>query len=81
MAEESFFRLFVGDAYAVVTDSDIGFAALSDFNDKRRGAGVERIFHQLLDDRDRPFDDFAGCDLIGGLFVENPNQMCIRDSL
>ena len=29
------------------------------------GAGVERVLDQLLDDRGRPLDDFAGGDLVG----------------
>jgi len=57
-------REFVGrDAAAVVADEDAAHAALLDAQFDRRGARVDRVLEQLLDDRCGPFDHLAGGDL------------------
>jgi hypothetical protein len=57
-------REFVGrDAAAVVATSDAAHAALLDAQFDRRGARVDRVLEQFLDDRCGPLDDLAGGDL------------------
>ena len=50
---------------AVVFDADQLLAAELDRDRDARGAGVDRVLDQLLDDRRRPLDDLAGGDLVG----------------
>ena len=54
-------------ALAVVLDADRLLAAELDRDRDAARAGVERVLDQLLDDRGRPLDDFAGRDLVGEL--------------
>jgi hypothetical protein len=37
------------------------------------GAGIERVFEQLFDDRRRAFHDFSGGDFVGDLVGEDAN--------
>ena len=58
-------RQFVGgDAAAVVADADQADAAFLEVDVDAARAGVERVLDQFLDDGRRPFDDFAGGDLV-----------------
>ena len=57
---------FIGrNAAAVVGNADLGNSAFADGDDDTGRAGVQRVFHQLLDHRCRAFDDLAGRDLGG----------------
>ncbi len=57
-------------AFAVVLDADLLLAAELDVDRQAPGAGVDGVLDQLLDDRRRPLDDFAGGDLIGEVLRE-----------
>ena len=50
--------------FAVVLDPQQLLAAKLDRDRDARRAGIERVLDQLLDDRGRTLDDFAGGDLI-----------------
>ena len=50
---------------AVVLDADLLLAAELDVNDDAPRAGVDGVLDQLLHDRRRPLDDFAGGNLVG----------------
>ena len=50
---------------AIVVDAHLLLAAELDVNRDARGAGVDGVLDELLDDRGGTFDDFAGGDLIG----------------
>ena len=50
---------------AIVLDANQLLAAELDGDRDATRAGVERVLDQLLDDRRRPLDDFAGGDLVG----------------
>ena len=63
MARQRQRQFFRRDAAAVVADRDALDAALVEPDRDLGGAGVERVFQQLLDDRGRPFDHFAGGNL------------------
>ena len=63
-------RVVVGHAVAVVDDADHALAAGFDFDANAVGAGVERVFEQLLDDGGGALDDFAGGDAVGDSFRE-----------
>ena len=52
-------------ADAVVLDPDQLLAAVLDGDGDARRLGVDGVLDQLLDDRGRPLDDFAGGDLVG----------------
>ena len=52
------------DADAVVAHADQAAAAALQLHLDARGAGVERVLHQLLDHGRRPLDHLAGGDLI-----------------
>ena len=54
-----------GDAGAVVLDSDGSRAALFDGHRDLRGAHVDGVFDQFLDDGGGSFDDLTGGDLRG----------------
>ncbi len=53
------------DAAAVVTDANQLRAALFNIDIDTRGASIEAIFHQFLNDRRRSLDHFTGGDLVG----------------
>ena len=55
-------------AAAVVGDLDQLLAASLNLNADAGGAGVERIFQQLLGHRSRTLHHFAGGDLVGNVF-------------
>ena len=58
-------RQVVGDdAAAVIDDADQLGAALLDLDVDAAAAGIDGVFEQFLDDAGRPFDDFAGGDLV-----------------
>ena len=58
------------DAATVVDDLDQLDAATPDRHPDPGGAGVDRVFDQLLDDGNRALDDLSGGDLADGSFVE-----------
>ena len=58
------------DAAAVVDDFDQLDSATADRDADPGRAGIERVFDQLLDDRNRPLDDLSGGDLADRSFVE-----------
>ena len=64
-------RVVAIHALAVVGDADELAAAGLDFDANAVGAGVERVFQQLLDDGGGPVDHFAGGDLVGHLVGKN----------
>ena len=55
-------------------------AAFFDIDGDLRGAGIERILHELLDDGSRPLDDFAGSDAIRDIVGKDSNLWHIRIS-
>ena len=54
-----------GHAFTVVFDPDEPLAAELDCDGDPCRPGIERVLHQLLDDRRRPLDHLAGRDLVG----------------
>ena len=52
------------DAATVIADANHARAAGLDFHGDRSGTRIEAVFHQFLDHRSRPFDHFAGGDLV-----------------
>ncbi len=60
-------RVVAQHAAAIVDDADQAAAAGFHFDANVGGAGVERVFEQLLDDGSGPFHYFAGGDLVGDL--------------
>ncbi len=58
-------RVVLRHAAAVVLDADERAAAGEELDLDTRGAGVERVLHQLLDHRGRALDDLARGDLVG----------------
>ncbi len=52
-------------AMAVVGHLDQGAAPVFDIDEDPVAAGVQSVFHQLLDHRGRPLDHLAGGDLVG----------------
>jgi hypothetical protein len=58
------------EAAAVVDDFDQLDAATLNRDPDPRGAGIDGVFDQLLDDRGRAFDDLSGGDLADRSFVE-----------
>ena len=59
-----------GDAAAVVDDLDQLDTATTDRHPDPGGAGIDGVFDQLLDDRNRALDHLPGGDLADGSFVE-----------
>src|ERR1700741_4401702 len=57
-------------AVAVVRDADELAAAAFDLDADAGGAGVKRVFEQLLDHGRGAVHHFAGCDLVGDLVGE-----------
>jgi len=53
---------------SVVDNGDLGFSSACNTDGDRLGAGVKRVFDQLLDDGCRALDDLAGCDSIDRSF-------------
>ena len=58
----------LGDAGAVVDHADEAEPAARRRNLDARRPGIERVFHQFLDDARGPFDDLAGGDLVDHRF-------------
>ena len=67
-------QLFGGDTAAVVLDGDQNLAALHQFNLDISRPGVEAVLDQLLDDRKRTFNDFAGRDLARQFFRQTMDR-------
>ena len=61
--------IFRTHAAAVVGDPHIRLAAIGDFHFNGMGTSINGIFHQFFDTRRRPFNDFAGSDLIARRFI------------
>ena len=57
-------RVLAAHAGSVVADRDQPAAAVEEIDLDPGGAGVERVLHQLFDDRRGTLDDFAGGDLV-----------------
>ena len=66
-------QIGVRHAAAVVGDADAPPPAAVGENVDRRGAGVERVLDQFLDDAGRPLDHFAGGDAVDDGFGELAN--------
>ena len=66
-------RVVPHHAVPVVGDADQLAAARLHIDADARGAGVERVFEQLLDHRGRAFDHLTGSDLVRDLVGENVN--------
>ena len=66
---------------AVVADEQALDAAAVDLDLDPRGAGVERVLDELLDDRGRPLDDLAGGDPVDHLSGEAANSAACAASL
>ena len=66
---------------AVVFDANQLLAAELDGDGDAPRAGVERVLDQLLDDRGRPLDDFAGGDLIREVRRQSRMDLGHRDSI
>ena len=62
------------DAAAVVDDADEGDAALVGLDRDARGAGVEGVLDQLLDDGGRALDHLARGDAAGDFRREHSNR-------
>jgi hypothetical protein len=62
-----------GDAAAVVGDDDASHAAFLEPDTQLRGAGVECVLEQFLDDRRGPFHHFTGGDLADQLVRQRAN--------
>ena len=60
-------KIVLVDAAAVVAHADQARAAGFDVDLDASRAGIEAVLDQLLDDRGRPLDDFAGGDLVDEL--------------
>ena len=69
MTDDALMGIFRTHAAAVVGDPHIRLAAIGDFHFNGMGTGINGIFYQFLDARRRPFDDFAGSDLIARRFI------------
>jgi hypothetical protein len=63
-------RVIAHHAAAVVHDADELAAAAFDLDADTGGAGIERVFEQLLDHGRRTVHHFAGGDLVGDLVSE-----------
>ena len=59
-----------GDAAAVVDDLDQLDSATLNRDPDPGGTGIDGVFDQLLDDRNRAFDDLSGGDLADRSFIE-----------
>ncbi len=58
-------QILPGDTGTVIPHTDQFCAALLDVDFNARGAGIQRVFQQLLDHRGRPLNDFSGGNLVG----------------
>jgi hypothetical protein len=70
-----------GDPDAVVGDADQTNAAGFEIDHDARGAGIESVVEQFLDDRSRPLDDLAGGDLVDGVRVEDSDACHVRPTI
>ena len=61
-------RVVVRHAATVVGDADHALAAGFDLDAHRSGAGIQRVFEQLLHHRGGPLDHFSGGDPVGHCF-------------
>ncbi len=71
MAFEGQQRVVAHHAAAVVGDLDELLAPGLNLDLNAGGAGIERIFEQLLGHRSRTLHHFAGGDLVGNVFRKN----------
>ena len=69
MTDDALMGIFRTHAATVVGDPHIGLAAVGDFHFNGMSTGINGILYQFLDARRRPFDDFAGSDLIARRFI------------
>ncbi len=67
-------QLLGGNAAAVVADPDRRPARAANIDADAAGTGVERVLHELLDDRRRPLDHLAGGDRVRDLRLEEMNR-------
>ena len=74
MPRQSECELVARDAAAIVTDDHTLDAAGFQAHFDARGAGVEAVFDQFLDDRRRALDDFAGGDLADQVVGQQSNR-------
>ncbi len=69
-------------AVAVVADADEAAAAAVGEDIDAARAGIERVFHKLLDHARRPLDHFAGGDAVDGGFgklADRHGQACCAE--
>ena len=71
MAHERVADVVPQNAGAVVGDPHVGDTAVLDLHRQRSGTGVDGVLHQFLDDRRRPFDDFAGGNEVRDVFRQD----------
>jgi hypothetical protein len=57
--------IFGDHTFSVIGDADDAASAVFDIDGNLRGAGVERVFDQLLDDRSRAFDHLSCGNTVG----------------
>ena len=67
-------------AFAVVLHADLFLASELDVNGQAPRPGVDGVLDQFLDHRGRPFDDFAGGNLIGEVGRETVDLAHVRSS-
>ncbi|MNH14340.1 hypothetical protein D3C79_739310 [compost metagenome] len=61
-------QIFLANTAAVIADADQLGAAAFDVDIDARRPGIQAVFHQLFHHRRRPFDHFAGGNLVGELW-------------
>jgi len=80
MANECHRELVRSDAHPIIADSNRCAARPAYVDVDAPGAGIERVLHQLLDDRRRPLDHLACRDGVGDLGCEQKNGPAHSDS-
>ena len=67
------------DTLSVVSDTQIGDAAITDFNRNASGAGVKAVFNQLLDGGSRTFNNFACSNFSNNLFTQANDWSAVHE--
>ena len=63
-----------GHAHPVILDQDAADPAVFERDGDAGRAGIQRVLHQLLHGRGRPFHHLAGGDAVGGGLRQQANQ-------
>ena len=74
MAEECRRDILRCHTAPIVNDAHVGRSATLDLHSDVRCAGINGVFHQFLDDRGRPFDDFSGSDQLRNFLLQYGNM-------